>query len=104
MLQYSNTWPTYNIPDTIWDVIRKTNISVFWDMVLSDKLAHLAIVESAVSTLEYKQQWKMLKNSMLERNSVAQMRAALKLEDIYGSEEMCVFDVIATYEKEIVQY
>lgn len=104
MLQYSNTWPTYNIPDTIWDVIRKTNISVFWDMVLSDKLAHLAIVESAVSTLEYKQQWKMLKNSMLERNSVAQMRAALKLEDIDGSEEMCVFDVIATYEKEIVQY
>ena len=104
MLQYSNNWPTYNIPDTTWDVIRQTNISVFWDMVLSDKLAHLAVDESAVSTLEYKQQWKALKNSMLERNSVVQMRAALKLEDIYGSEEMCVFDVISTYEKEIIRY
>lgn len=104
LLQYSNLWPSYKIPDTVWDSIRQENTTLFWDMVLTQKLSNLAFVTSSVSTLEYKRWWNNLKNNRMDRDAVAEMRAALKENAIENTEAMCVFDVITRYEKEFIKY
>ena len=104
LLQYSNLWPSYKIPDTVWDSIRQENTTLFWDMVLTQKLSDLAFVTSSVSTLKYKRWWNNLKNNRMDRDAVVEMRAALKENAVENTEAMCVFDVITRYEKEFIKY
>lgn len=103
ILQHSNCWPSYTIPDAVWDLIHQNNPSVYWDMVLVQKLTCMSFVESTNSTLDCKRQWQELKNSSIS-TSVANMRDMLKKDGIKDAETMCILDLIAAYEREYTRY
>ncbi len=105
MLQYINRWPSYNIPDTVWDSVYQSNKSAYWDMVLVEKLSSLAFTESAVSTIEYKRKLQTLMSGIVMLGtSVVKMREALMQKGIQDAKILCVFDVIVAYEKEFIKY